>query len=122
MRFMMFVIPKVYQPDTPLEERAGEEFKPSGEIVAKMEKFNEKMSEAGILISLDGLQPLSKGARVSFSNEKVDIIDGPSIKAKEVIGGYWLINVKSKEEAIDWAKKIPVQDGDVIEIRQIFEM
>lgn len=118
----MLMIPKVYQPDTPIEERAGEEFKPPDEMVAKMEQFNEEMSKAGVLISLDGFHPISKGARVSFSNGSVRIIDGPSIKAKEVIGGYWLINVKSKEEAIDWAKKVPAQDGDEIEIRQIFEM
>jgi hypothetical protein len=122
MRFMMVMIPKVYQPDTPLEERAGEGFVPPEEDVAKMSKYNDELSKAGVLVSLDGLHPLSKGARVAFSNGNVRVIDGPNIEAKEVIGGYWLIDVKSKDEALDWAKKVPAENGDVIEIRQIFEM
>ena len=122
MRFMMVMIPKVYQPDTPLEERAGEGFVPPEEDVAKMSKYNDELSKAGVLVSLDGLHPISKGARVAFSNGNVRVIDGPNIEAKEVIGGYWLIDVKSKDEALDWAKKVPAENGDVIEIRQIFEM
>ena len=122
MRFLMVMIPKVYQPDTPLEERAGEGFVPPEEDVAKMSKYNDELSKAGVLVSLDGLHPISKGARVAFSNGNVRVIDGPNIEAKEVIGGYWLIDVKSKDEALDWAKKVPAENGDVIEIRQIFEM
>ena len=122
MRFMMVMIPKVYQPDTPLEERAGEGFVPPEEDVAKMSKYNDELSKAGVLVSLDGLHPISKGARVSFSNGNVRVIDGPNIEAKEVIGGYWLIDVKSKDEALNWAMKVPAEKGDVIEIRQIFEM
>ena len=122
MRFMMLMIPKVYQPDTPLEERARKGFVPPKEDVAKMSKYNEELSKAGVLISLDGLHPISKGARVEFSKGNVRIIDGPNIGAKYVIGGYWLIDVKSKEEAVDWAKKVPARNGDIIEIRQIFEM
>ncbi len=122
MRFMMFMIPKVYQPDTPPAERAGEGFAPPAEAVANMAKFNEEMAKAGALISLDGLHPLSKGARVAFSRGNPKVTDGPQIKAKEVIGGYWMIDVKSKEETIEWAKRIPAEDGDVIEIRQVFEM
>ena len=122
MRFMMFMIPKVYQPDTPPEEKAGEGFTPPAESVAKMMKFNEELAKAGALISLDGLHPISKGARVSFSGGKPNVTDEPLIKAKEVIGGYWMIDVKSKEEAVKWAKRIPAEDGDVIEIRQVFEM
>ncbi len=122
MRFMMVMIPKVYQPDTPLEERAGEGFVPPEEDIDKMSKYNDELSKAGVLISLDGLHPISKGDRVVFSNGNVSIIDGPNIETKEVIGGYWLIDVKSKDEALDWAKKVPAEDGDVIEIRQIFEM
>ncbi len=121
MRFMMFMIPKIYQPDTPPAERAGEGFAPPAEAVSKMMKFNEELAKAGALVSLDGLQPLSKGARVAFSGGKPKVIDGPLIKAKEVIGGYWMIDVKSKEEAIEWAKRIPAENGDVIEIRQVFE-
>ena len=119
---MMVMIPKVYQPDTPLEERAGEGFVPPEEDVAKMSKYNDELSKAGVLVSLDGLHPISKGARVAFSNGNVRVIDGPNIETKEVIGGYWLIDVKSKDEALDWAKKVPAENGDVIEIRQIFEM
>ena len=122
MRFMMVMIPKVYQPDTPLEERAGEGFVPPEEDVEKMSKYNDELSKAGVLVSLDGLHPISKGARVAFSNGNVRVIDGPNIEAKEVIGGYWLIDVKSKDEALNWAKKVPAENGDVIEIRQIFEM
>lgn len=122
MRFMMIMIPKVYQPDTPPEARFGEEFAPSEEDVAEMSKYNDELSKAGILISLDGLHPPSQGARVVFSEGKVKIIEGPDIEANEVVGGYWLIDVKSKEEAVNWAKKVPAKDGDVIEIRQIFEM
>jgi len=122
MRFMMFIFPKVYQPDTPPAERAGEGFAPSAESVARMMKFNEELAKAGALISLDGLHPISKGARVAFSGGKPRLTDGPLIKAKEVIGGYWMIDMKSKEEAVEWAKRVPAQEGDMIEIRQVFEV
>lgn len=122
MRFMMFMIPKVYQPDTPPGERAGEGFAPPADAVAKMMKFNEELTKAGALISLDGLQPGSKGARVAFAGGKPKVTDGPFTEAKEVIGGYWMIQVKSKEEAVGWARRCPAADGDVIEIRQVFEM
>lgn len=122
MRFMMFMIPKVYQPDTPSAERAVKGFTPSAESVARMMKFNEELAKAGVLISLDGLHPISKGARVAFSGGKQKVTDGPLIEAKEVIGGYWMIDVKSKEEAIVWATRVPAEDGDVIEIRQVFKM
>ncbi len=122
MRFMMFMIPKVYQPDTQSGERAREGFAPPAEAVANMAKFNEELAKAGALISLDGLHPISKGARIAFSGGKPKVTDGPLVKAKEVVGGYWMIEVKSKDEAIGWAKRIPAEDGDVIEIRQVFEM
>ena len=122
MRFMMFMIPKVYQPDTPVGERAGEGFTPPAEAVEKMMKFNEELTKAGALISLDGLQPNSKGARVAFKGGKPTVTDGPFIEAKEVIGGYWMIQVKSKQDAVEWARRCPAADGDVIEIRQVFEM
>ncbi len=122
MRFMMFMIPKIYQPDTPAGEKPGEGFAPPADAVEKMMKFNEELAKAGALISLDGLQPPAKGARVAFKSGKPSFIDGPFIEAKEVIGGYWMIQVKSKQEAIDWAKRVPAADGDVIEIRQVFEM
>src|SRR5512139_3824105 len=112
MRIMMFMIPKVYQPDTPTAERPGEGFAPPAESVARMMKFNEDLAKAGALISLDGLHPISKGARVAFSGGKPRVTDGHLIKAREVIGGYWMIDVKSKEEAVEWAKRIPAEDGD----------
>ncbi len=121
MRFMMMMIPRVYQPGTPPGEKAGEGFAPPAEAVARMMKFNEELAKAGALIALDGLHPDSKGARVAFSGGKTRVTDGPFIEAKEVIGGYWMIEAKSKEEAIGWARRCPAADGDVIEVRQVFE-
>lgn len=121
MKFMMFMIPKVYQPGTPADEKAGEGFAPPAEAVEAMTKFNEELVNAGVLIALDGLHPLAKGARVSFRGENPSVTDGPFIEAKEVIGGYWVIDVGSREEAIEWARKCPANGGDVIEIRQVFE-
>ena len=122
MRFMMFMIPRVYQPDTPPGERAGEGFAPSAEAVAGMMKFNEELAKAGALIALDGLHPVSRGARVAFSGGKPRVTDGPFTEAKEVVGGYWMIEAKSKEEAVGWARRCPAEDGDVIEVRQVFEV
>jgi hypothetical protein len=122
MKFMMMMIPRVYQPDTPASERAGEGFAPPAEAVGKMMKYNEELAKAGALIGLDGLHPISKGARVAFAGGKAKVTDGPYIESKEVIGGYWLIQTKSKEEAVEWARRVPAADGDVIELRQIFEM
>lgn len=122
MKFMILMIPRVYQPDTPPGERAGEGFAPPAEAVAKMMKFNEELAKAGALISLDGLHPPGKGARVKFANKQPVVTDGPFIESKEVIGGYWLIQAKSKEEAVEWVRRCPAADGDVIEIRQVFEM
>ena len=122
MRFMLIMIPKVYQPGTPPEEKAGEGFAPPADAVEKMMKFNEQLTKAGALITLDGLHPDFKGARVAFSGGKPKVTDGPFTEAKEVIGGFWMINVKSKEEAVEWARKCPAEDGDVIEVRQVYEM
>ncbi len=121
MRFMMIMIPRVYQPDAPPSERAGEGFTPPAEGVAKMMRFNEELAKAGALIALDGLHPSSKGARVKFAGGKPLATDGPFAESKEVIGGYWMIQAKSKEEAVNWAKRVPASEGDVIEIRQVFE-
>lgn len=118
----MMIIPRVYQPDTPASERAGEGFTPPADAVAKMMKYNEELAKAGALVSLDGLHPQAKGARVGFAGGKPHVTDGPFIEAKEVIGGYWIIRAKSKEEALEWARRVPAADGDVIEVRQIFEM
>jgi hypothetical protein len=122
MKFMMMMIPRVYQPSTPAAERAGEGFTPPADAVAKMMKYNEELTKAGALIGLDGLHPVVKGARVAFAGGKAKVTDGPFIESKEVIGGYWLIQTKSKEEAVEWARRVPAADGDVIELRQVFEM
>jgi hypothetical protein len=120
MRFMMLMIPHVYQGAK--GKALGADFAPSADDVAKMMKYNEDLSKAGVLISLDGLQPTAKGARVSFAGGKPKVTDGPFVEVKEVLGGYWMIQVNSKEEAVDWAKRCPAQGGDVIEVRQVFEM
>jgi hypothetical protein len=122
MRFLLVMIPRVYQPDAPPGERGEEGFAPPAETVARMMNFNEELAKAGALIALDGLHPSSKGARVAFAGGKPKVTDGPFTEAKEVIGGYWMIQAKSKEEAVGWAKRCPASDGDVIEVRQVFEM
>jgi hypothetical protein len=122
MRFMMLMIPRVYQPDIPSAEKPKEGFAPPADAVEKMMRFNEKLANAGVLISLDGLHPRSHGARVSFAAGKSRVTDGPFVETKEVLGGYWLIKAKSKEEVVAWAQQCPAADGDVIEIRQVFEM
>jgi len=115
MRFMMLVIPKGY-------DKAGADFAPPAELVAKMTKYNESLTKAGVLLGLDGLHPPVKAARVSFSAGKTKVTDGPFTEAKEVLGGYWMIQVKSRAEAIEWAKRAPMQDGDLIEVRQVQEI
>jgi len=115
MRFMMLVIPKGYENAAPNEA-------PDAEAVAKMMKYNEALANAGVLLSLDGLKPPSAGARVSFSAGKPKVTDGPFSEAKECVGGYWMIQVKSKEEAIEWAKRAPMGDNEIIEVRQVQEM
>jgi len=122
MRFLMMMIPRVYQPDTPPAERAGEGFAPPVDAVAKMMKYNEELAKAGALLGMDGLHPVAKGARISFNGGKPKVVDGPFIESKEVLGGYWIIQAKSKEEAVEWARRVPAAQGDIIEIRQIFEM
>jgi len=122
MRFMMFMIPTVYQPGTPADEQAGEGFAPPADAVEKMMKFNEALADAGMLISLDGLHPSSHGARVAFKKGSTRITDGPFAEAKEVIGGYWMIRANSLKEAVSWAQRVPAAEGDIIEIRQVFEM
>jgi hypothetical protein len=115
MRFMMLMIPKGYEtaaPDVALDPAA----------VARMMKYNESLQEAGVLLALDGLHPPSMGARVSFAGGKPKVTDGPFAEAKEVLGGYWVIEVRSKEEAIEWASRCPATDNEVIEVRQIQEI
>ncbi len=96
---------------------------PSEEILTAMGKYNEELVKAGVMLAGEGLHPSSKGARVHFGGGKKTVVDGPFAEAKELIAGYWLIQVKSKEEAIEWVKRIPNPgEGDVVvEIRQVFE-
>src|SRR3954447_11257450 len=114
MRFMMLMIPNISED----EYASG----PSADDVAAMTKFNEALTQAGVLLALDGLHPTSRGARVGRDGGKKTVTDGPFTEAKELIGGYWLINGKSKEEAVEWATRAPINDGDVIEVRQVFEV
>jgi len=115
MRFMMLMIPKGY-------ENAAEGAMPSAELVAAMMKYNESLSKAGVLLALDGLHPATSGARVRFEGGQATATDGPFTEAKEIVGGYWMIQVKSKEEAVAWALRCPAQEGDMIEVRQVQEM
>ena len=114
MRFMMLMIPKGY-------EKAKPGAMPDPQAVAAMMKYTESLQKAGVLLALDGLHPPSMGARVSFSGGKPDVTDGPFTEAKEVLGGYWMIQVKSKEEAVEWAKRCPASDNEMIEVRQVHE-
>ncbi len=114
MRFMLLMIPKGYEGAAPgtMPDAAG---------VAAMMKYNEALQKAGILLALDGLHPPSMGARVSFPGGKARVTDGPFPEAKEVLGGYWMIQVKSRAEAIEWASRCPASEGEVIEVRQVQE-
>ena len=114
MRFMMLMIPKGY-------ESAKPGTLPDAEKVAAMMKYNESLQKAGVLLALDGLQPPSMGARVTFAGGKPKVTDGPFAEAKEVLGGYWMIQVKSKEEAIQWATRCPGSENEIIEVRQVHE-
>jgi len=120
MRFMIFMIPAVYQGGK--NNRVDANFIPPADAVKEMMKFNEELAKAGHLIALDGLHPIEKGARVSFGKGATTVTDGPFIESKEVFGGYWMTNFKSKEEAIEWVKRCPAAEGDTIEIRQVFEV
>ncbi|MDE0856741.1 MAG: YciI family protein [Nevskia sp.] len=115
MRFMMLMIPKGY-------ESAAPDTKPDAKAVATMMKYNETLQKAGVLLALDGLHPPSAGVRVSFSGGKPKVSDGPFAEAKEVLGGFWMIQVKSKQEAVEWAKRCPASDNEVIELRQVHEI
>jgi hypothetical protein len=94
---------------------------PDEKMLSTMGKYNEEMAKAGVLLDLSGLHSSAKGARVRFSGGKPAVTDGPFTEAKELIAGYWLIQVKSREEAIEWAKRVPFHDGEV-EVRQVFEL
>jgi hypothetical protein len=114
MRFMMLMYPAI---DTDAES-----WEPSAEDVAAMSAYNEELNRAGVLLSLDGLRPPADGARLRFSGGKPSVTDGPFAEAKEVVGGYWLIQASSKDEAVEWASRCPAAEGDMIEVRRVFEM
>jgi len=111
MRFMMFMYPGIEEKD----------WNPTAEDVAAMSRYNEELRKAGMLLSLDGLRPPSDGGVVSFEDGKATITDGPFAEAKEVVGGYWLIQARSKEEALEWASRCP-DSNCRIEVRRVFEM
>src|SRR5213079_3065883 len=115
MRFMMLMIPRGYETATPGTM-------PPADAVAAMMRYNEALKDAGVLITLDGLHPPSAGARVSFATGKPIVTDGPFTESKEALGGYWMIDVKSREEAIAWAMKCPASSNEIIEIRRVQEM
>lgn len=115
MRFMMLMIPGGY-------EKAGADVRPDAKAVEAMMKYNEELQKAGVLLALDGLHPPASGVRVTYKGGKPKVTDGPFAEAKEVLGGYWMIQVKSREEAIEWAKRIPGSENETVEVRQVFEM
>jgi len=119
MRFMMLMIPRGY-------ESASAGTLPDTEALASMTRYNRALKEAGVLLALDGLHPPAMGARVLFSGggkaARSTVVDGPSAKADEVLGGYWMLQVKSKAEALEWARRCPAGDGNVIEVRQVMEL
>src|SRR5215211_5461032 len=115
MRFMLLMIPKGY-------ENAAPGTVPDAKAVEAMMQYNESLQKAGVLLALDGLHPPSMGARVTFPGGKAKVTDGPFTEAKEVVGGYWMIQVKSKEEAIEWASRCPGGENEIIEVRQVQEM
>jgi hypothetical protein len=112
MRFMMIV-------KASKESEAG--VLPTEKELAQMAKYNEELVKAGVMLAGEGLQASSKGARVTYSGAKRTIVDGPFAEAKELIAGFWLIQVKSREEALEWARRVPFDDGEV-EVRQVFEL
>jgi hypothetical protein len=112
MRFMVIV-------KASKESEAGQ--MPSTELLTAMGKYNEELVKAGVMLAGDGLHPSSKGVRVKFSGSSRAVIDGPFAETKELIAGYWMWQCKSKEEAIEWLKQAPFDDGEEVEIRQVFE-
>ncbi len=115
MRFMLLMIPKGY-------ETAAPGTVPDAGAVAAMMAYNASLQQAGVLLALDGLHPPSMGARVSFADGTPTVTDGPFAEAKEVLGGYWMIDVKSRAEAIAWATRCPASPHEVIEVRQVQEL
>src|SRR3984957_9990902 len=115
MRFMMIIFPKDY-------ENAKPGWVPDLKSMEKMGKYNEQLQKAGVLLALDGLTPpATMSARVTFKSGKSKVTDGPFAETKEVVGGYWIIQVKSREEALEWASRIPGEDSVMVEVRRMFD-
>jgi hypothetical protein len=112
MRFMMLMYPG---------PKAEAGVMPDDKLIAAMMKYNKELADGGVLLGLDGLQSTAKGARIRFSGGKASVTEGPFQDAREVLGGYWMIQVNSKAEAISWASRCPAPAGEMIEIRQVFE-
>jgi hypothetical protein len=118
MRFVMFMLP-----NEPGQSDKGAPQVPTAEAVSEMTKYNEELVKAGVRLTAEGLHPQHEGVRVSWDGGKRRVIDGPFTETKEAIGGYWIIQTKTKDEAVEWAKRVPTVGGDfTIELRQIFEM
>lgn len=115
MRFMLIMLPGGY-------DRAPADAMPTAEHVAAMSRYNETLQRAGILLGLDGLHPPAAGSRVSFKGGKPTVTDGPFAESREAVGGYWMIQVRSREEAIEWARRCPALDNEVVEVRQVQEL
>jgi hypothetical protein len=116
MRYMMIMFPKDY-------ENARPGWVPDLKGIETMSKYNEQLAKAGVLLALDGLTPPSTmSARVTFKSGKSTVTDGPFTEAKEVVGGYWVIDVKSREEALAWASRIPGSDNEIVEVRRLFDI
>ncbi|MDB5981146.1 MAG: YCII-related protein [Pseudomonas sp.] len=114
MRFMMLMIPKGY-------ETAEPDVMPDAAAIAAMTRYNEQLKAAGVLLTLDGLRPPSMGVRVTFAKGRPTVTEAPFAGVNETLGGYWMIDVFSQKEAIDWAKRCPAGDNETIEIRQVME-
>ncbi|MGC2766020.1 MAG: YciI family protein [Candidatus Acidiferrum sp.] len=116
MRFMMIMFPKSYQNAKPGTV-------PDLKDIEVTRRYNEQLQKAGVLLALDGLTPPSTmSARVTFKNGKSKVTDGPFTETKEVVGGYWVIQVKSREEALEWASRIPGKDDQMVEVRRLFDI
>jgi len=114
MRYMMFmkIDPAIYD-----REPASEP-----DVYEAMGRYNEELNKAGVLLALDGLQSTAEGARIEFGAGGATVVDGPFAEAKEVVGGYWILDVKAHEEAVEWAKRVPAREGEAIELRRIFDL
>jgi hypothetical protein len=115
MRFMMIMFPDDYANGKPSAI-------PDLKAIEVMRKYNEQLHQAGVLLALDGLTPPSMGARVTFKSGKSKVTDGPFSESKEVVGGFWIIQVKSREEALEWASRMPCGDNEMVEVRRWFEI